>query len=405
MSRYSLSHLSDVALLRDLAALVATHRATTAALLAHLAEVDRRRLYAKQNCDSLFDYCVRVLKLSEDCAKKRIRAARTARRFPAIYAALADGRLSLSAVLMLSRRLTRQNARELLAAAERKNNLELESLLAERFPQPDVPTVLVPLVAVPAAALATATSRESTIGWAATGSATEGAARPLDACQASAPQPVAPESCTTAGPQIVGPSAGSAPLAIATGAPQAASPAAPPARLAEPPVPPALTTLLSAHSALLRVTLPRATHDKLTRATELLAHAVPGGDVAQVLDRALDALIEKLERRKFGATDKPRKAQPAPPGNRRTIPAAIRRAVARRDDQRCTYVGGGGVRCESRKFLEYDHVIPLAHGGETTVRNLRLRCRAHNQLEADREFGSEFMQHQREHSRQGTTAP
>jgi len=81
----------------------------------------------------------------------------------------------------------------------------------------------------------------------------------------------------------------------------------------------------------------------------------------------------------------------------------VRRAVAKRDGRRCTYVGSGGVRCESRKRLEYDHVIPVAHGGEATVKNLRLRCRAHNLLEADREFGEHFMRHKREQSRPHTS--
>ena len=44
MPCYSLSHLADHVLLRDLAALVAQDRTTTTALLAHLAEVDERKL-------------------------------------------------------------------------------------------------------------------------------------------------------------------------------------------------------------------------------------------------------------------------------------------------------------------------------------------------------------------------
>ena len=45
MSTYSLKHLSDPVLLRGLASLVAQDRSTTAALLAHIAECDARRLY------------------------------------------------------------------------------------------------------------------------------------------------------------------------------------------------------------------------------------------------------------------------------------------------------------------------------------------------------------------------
>ena len=81
MSNYSLSHLSDETLLRDLASLVARDRATTGALLAHIAEVDARRLYLPAAHPSMYSYCVQE-RLSEDSACKRIRAARTAREFP-----------------------------------------------------------------------------------------------------------------------------------------------------------------------------------------------------------------------------------------------------------------------------------------------------------------------------------
>jgi hypothetical protein len=61
-------------------------------------------------------------------------------------------------------------------------------------------------------------------------------------------------------------------------------------------------------------------------------------------------------------------------------------------------VSGDGHRCDERKFLEYDHELPLARGGQTSIANLRLRCRAHNQLEAECVFGAGFM----EEKRQGT---
>src|SRR5437016_4031847 len=64
-ARLTLSHLSDHELLRELAALVANDRTTTAALLAHLAEIDARRLYLPAGYPSMFVYCVEVLRLSE----------------------------------------------------------------------------------------------------------------------------------------------------------------------------------------------------------------------------------------------------------------------------------------------------------------------------------------------------
>jgi 5-methylcytosine-specific restriction endonuclease McrA len=160
----------------------------------------------------------------------------------------------------------------------------------------------------------------------------------------------------------------------------------------------------------------------LRHAQALLSHSVASRDVAQLLDRALDALIAEAEKKRVGArngrrlsTDQslcgeaPQRGQAspqprsAPPqrGNRRTryIPAPIRRAVWERDGAQCTFVAANGSRCEARHFLEFDHVKPIARGGKATIEGLRLRCQAHNQYEAEQAFGAEFMRRKREKAR------
>lgn len=97
----------------------------------------------------------------------------------------------------------------------------------------------------------------------------------------------------------------------------------------------------------LRCTIDQETHDALRYAQELLSHKMSSDDVAAVLALALKALIPRLEQRRFP------------------------------------------------KFVQMDHVHEVARGGESTVENLRLRCHAHNQLEAERTFGAEFMRHRR----------
>ncbi|HSQ59214.1 MAG TPA: hypothetical protein VLT84_02080, partial [Acidobacteriota bacterium] len=171
------------------------------------------------------------------------------------------------------------------------------------------------------------------------------------------------------------------------------------------------TATLADERVSLRISLPLSTREKLRYAQALLSHAVPTGDPAEVLDRALDALIRQLERRKFGAgaarprrsgsagtpsSAPPNSAPPSSAAGRRYVPAAIRRAVWDRDEGRCTFVGAGGHRCESRRFLEFDHIEPVARGGTATVERMRLRCRAHNQHEAERLFGVGFMNRKRE---------
>ena len=76
MSRFSLDHLADYALLDGLHALVEHDHVTTAELLAHIGEVARRRLYSPMGHPSMQAYCVKVLHLSEDAASKRVQVAR-----------------------------------------------------------------------------------------------------------------------------------------------------------------------------------------------------------------------------------------------------------------------------------------------------------------------------------------
>lgn len=140
MTQYSLSHVSDSVLLVDLSKLVARDRATSARLLAHIAEVDARKLYRPAAYPSMFEYCVRELHMSEGTAFKRIRAARAARRFPAIFDAVGDGRLHLSAVVLIARHLTAESADELVRAVAHRSKSDVEQMLADRFPSPDLAT-------------------------------------------------------------------------------------------------------------------------------------------------------------------------------------------------------------------------------------------------------------------------
>jgi len=143
----------------------------------------------------------------------------------------------------------------------------------------------------------------------------------------------------------------------------------------------------------------QSAHDKLRYAQELLSHQIPSGDVAEILDRALDALIEKLERRKFAATNRPCSRPPRSSNNPRHIPAHVKRAVWERDQGRCTFVSEAGRGCPARTVLEFDHVDEVARGGRASVAGVRLRCRAHNQYGAECTFGAEFMREKREAAR------
>jgi hypothetical protein len=115
---YTFTHLADRDLDHTLATTLGEDRATTATLLALIAEFDARRLFVPAGHPSMHSYCVDVLHLSDDAAYRRITAARAARDFPAIFTAVAEGRLHLTAIGLLAPYLTHGNADELLKAAE-----------------------------------------------------------------------------------------------------------------------------------------------------------------------------------------------------------------------------------------------------------------------------------------------
>lgn len=129
---------------------------------------------------------------------------------------------------------------------------------------------------------------------------------------------------------------------------------------------------------------------KIDEAARLLSHAVPGGHLEALIERAFDALLAEEAKRRFGA-NKPRKRRPLKPGSRH-IPVEIVRAVSERDGGRCTFVDEHGNRCSAREHLTLEHRHPYAKGGGATAENLCLLCSAHNLHAARRAFGEEHIE-------------
>ncbi|HEY6193830.1 MAG TPA: hypothetical protein VI504_02220 [Candidatus Eisenbacteria bacterium] len=354
MNIYSLSHLSDHALLRDLATSVKQDRATTATMLAQIAEVDERQLYRPAAYESMYLYCLHELRMSEDVAYMRIRAARAARKFPGLFAAVADGRLHLTAVLQLAPHLTAETATALIAEASHKTKAKIELLLAGKFPKPDLPTVIRPVATAVVTNVASAKPEAATT-------------------MQLVPEPVVPSH----GPNQAVPME---PLAITTVAPARGK-----------------LSPLSPGRFALQATVDQETHDALRQAQELLGHSVPSGDLATVIKNAALAYVELLEKHKFAKCRWPRPQRGLAKG--RHIPAEVKRKVRERDGGQCTFVSEHGKRCEARRGLEFDHIEAVARGGVATLSNIRLRCRAHNQYTAECTFGAGFMQGKRAQSK------
>lgn len=352
------THLSDTELIDAVARCARGERDATARLVAHLGEMDARRLHLGAGYPSLFAYCCEVLRLSESATCKRIEVARAARRHPVLLDRLADGSLSLTTARSLASHLTDENHAELVAAAAGLRSRAVEELVARRFPRPDVAPLVRKLPPPRSAAVPSVAQVLETL-----------------VAPAPTPAPTQPIAGATVPTVAVPVSA----VSVATASVPLARPSAPPPRVATP---------LAADRYQIRFTARAATWKKLRVAQDLLRHAVPGGDPAEIFDRALTALIEDLARRTCARVAQPAAKQRATAMGSRHVPAQVRRAVWVRDQGRCAFVSRAGRRCRESGFLEFHHVEPFAAGGAATVANIQLRCRAHNGYESVLFYGA-----------------
>ena len=265
---------------------------------------------------------------------------------------LASGKMSLTSVRLLSGTLTMENHEAVLARASDRSRREIEALVAELAPQPDVPSSVRKLPS----ALPVSPARPGFSSSSAT---------PVQAAIAVATEPAPPVS---------------APPPLPTRRP--------------------IVEATSPDRYRVQFTIGKESHDKLRRLQALLRREIPDGDPAVIFDRALTMLLEKVEKQKLGARSKSAKRAPARPirpgtdnrstGDRpasRHIPADVQRAASERDRDQCAFVSKDGRRCTERAFLEFHHIRPYALGGQATVDNISLRCRRHNQYEAELVFG------------------
>ena len=94
---------------------------------------------------------------------------------------------------------------------------------------------------------------------------------------------------------------------------------------------------------------------KLEHALDLLSHSNPSGDLSLVIERALDLLIERVEKKRFAQTRSPRRGpdSDAEKSERSAKSTAFRahirnetkRQITARDGLRCTFVASDGQRC------------------------------------------------------------
>ena len=400
--------------------LLRTEQAAMADFLVALADFDRRRGWEPLGHAHLFAFLLVELGLSPAPTFWRQEAARLLQRFPGLEQPLRQGQLCLSTMGELAKVLTKENQEAVLPRFLGISTREAREVVAELQPResPPMRTVVRSLATVRGAEAASFLLDRSC----------DSASPSASAAQAGLP----PEAATQ----------NTDPESLWTSKTQVSPPARDEPRWAEPrrdEVDP-----LTAELSRLSTTVSRRFLEKLKSARQGLGHAIPRATTEQVLEAALDLLLERQARAR-GQVKRPRAVRPmptpapastatpkpiptaiptaiaasasapapgpattpdavptpastatAPPPHRRdgpreAIPATVKRAVWARDQGRCGWPLDGGGCCGSTYRLELDHIDPWAKDGEPTEENLRLLCGRHNRLAARRVFGERVM--------------
>src|SRR5882672_7280438 len=394
--RDSLASISDDQLFATVQHLTARSNVALADLLAHLGEVERRGVHRLRACASLYAYCIYELRLSEDAAFRRAKAARLVREYPELYDAIAKGEIHLTGVLMIGPHLGGERHAEVLRRARFRSKRELLRLLAEIDPKPEVPALVEPIGPAPA-------------GLATHGAFVEALAGPMrELPPGRRPEDWIAESADDT------PRGDDAEVGSADGREPADA-----------------EEQQKALRYRVQFTASQEFVDLLEEASHLIGHQTPRATLAEIQVRALRALVQELRTRKRAATKTSLTPAAAPASaaapartsvqglaaapartsciglgtaparhGTRHIPASVRRAVFDRDGERCAYQDNRGERCRETFGLELHHRHAHALGGSATLENLELRCRPHNTLAAEQDFprrglprvvGREFM--------------
>jgi 5-methylcytosine-specific restriction endonuclease McrA len=342
VNRYfeTLERLSTEELDHSVEKLVRTEKRNMALVIAHIAEMARRKGHLERGYKNLFEYCTRRLHLSEGSVALRIQVANVCRRFPQILLALAENRMSLTVAGLLAPVLTESNVEELLADCGGMTKREAEEYLVALRPKP-----------VFAPSIRKTPSRPQ-----------EQAALP----QATRPPATSPRTVPRVSPSILEPAR------------------------------PELFNF--------RFAADRKFKEKFERLAEVLGVENPLQHMAEIMEQALDIALDKKDLKRKRARRLEREATRSgktPKGKSRPgeifaysryIPSEVRERVHERANHQCEYRAPDGTRCRSRTGLEIEHQRPFSLYRSHDERHLRLFCRRHNRLSADKVFGAAFIQ-------------
>ncbi|TDI45128.1 MAG: HNH endonuclease [Acidobacteria bacterium] len=346
--------LSSDELLRSAQKLVVSENTSIAKLIAHLAEMSSRKTALKLGYNSLYQYCIEGLNLSEGAVPARIHVANVSRRFPQLLVGLAERRISLTVAALLAPHLTEDNVEQVISDCAGKTRKKTEEYLVAIKPKP----VFEPSI------------------------------RKRPATTALDPSPrdtTAPAPAPSMSPSLSSPVLNHPPVETPKSSPSILQPARP-----------AIFNF--------RFSADMEFKDKFERLAEVMGVENAQKNMAVILEKALDIALEKkdpkkkLERRRkrqSSAKEKSRSnevTEKDEPAKSRYVASEVSERVHDRDGYQCVYLGLDGRRCTARVGLQLDHRKPFAIFRSNDEADLRILCASHNLLEAERVYGPAFIQ-------------
>ena len=430
--------LADRQILSCLKRLNRKERRIGAAILLYLSEIEKRRLHLAEGYSSLFDFCTSCLGYTRATAARRIRSARAVSRFPGALPLLLSGEINITTLSMVSNILNEENHRGIIESIRGRSTREVEVLLSRHTPSA-MPRESIRPICVLRPTPHGLKSLAAGSGDADAGRLTANNGKPgvsADTCAGSCDGGEPGVSADTCAGSCDGgePGAGAGTCAGSGdgGEPGAGAGNGNGSEADE-------TPKVSVEQRFkISFSVTPDFIKRFERVRCLLSGAHPRGiGIEAVFDILMGEYIDRhaperrharrSERRKKGSAEDSVEMIPGasrarrPEGisreegkkrprcgeiggkddavrrkrgleavcgrDRNLIPVAARDEVYARDGGRCAFIGTDGRRCGSGWDLEIDHVVPVAMGGDDSPGNLRLLCRAHNLLEAERALG------------------
>ncbi len=361
--------------------LVKKEKQHTALIIAHIAEIGKRKYHLELGYRNLFDYCLKRLRLSEGSIWRRTQVAGVCRRFPQLLVALFEGSINLTEASLIAPHLTARNAGELIGAAGRMKKRELEKYLAGIAPKKQFDS-----------SIRTLPSKGTVSSAAEANESAAGKAQPAGvAFQAETPE-----------------------------AGQAGGTALPERKEPAPIFEPATEKRYN-----IRFSAGEGFTEKLNRLAEVLGIECAQKHMEEILEKALDFALDKkdpkraLERRRKREEKKMAKHEKTRPGEEsgntaapsdntrkvqiqddekppvkqvtRHIPQEVRERVLERAGYQCEYCGPDETRCTARAGLQVEHTLPFAVYKTNDEQHLKAFCAPHNRLAAESFYGQAFI--------------